>query len=107
MKHEFEFVTVSTSIDSDTKAEELAKRLVEERLAACVHIVPIRSTYRWKGKLESASEYLLNAKTKAALVEKVIAFIRELHPYEVPEIIATPIVAGYSGYLSWIQQETC
>lgn len=107
MKHEFEFVIVSTSIDSETKAEALATRLIEGRLAACVHITPIRSTYRWKGKLESVSEYLLNAKTKAALAEKVIAFIRETHPYEVPEIIATPIIAGYAGYLNWIKEEVC
>jgi periplasmic divalent cation tolerance protein len=104
--NDYDFVIVSTTIDNQDKAEQLARRLVEERLAACVHRIPIQSTYRWKGKLESASEVLLQAKTKAELTDKVIAFIRELHPYELPEIIATPIVAGYRDYLAWVEQET-
>jgi periplasmic divalent cation tolerance protein len=101
-----ELVIVSTTIDSEAKAEELAKNLVEARLAACVHRLPIQSTYRWKGKVESASEVLLNAKTTAAHVQRVIDFIRKAQPYELPEIIATPIVAGYNPYLNWIEQET-
>jgi periplasmic divalent cation tolerance protein len=104
--NDFDFIIISTTLDSEVKADELARRLVEERLAACVHRIAIHSTYRWKGKLEFSPEYLLNAKTRGALVEKAIAFIREHHPYEVPEIIATPIVAGYSGYLDWLKQET-
>jgi periplasmic divalent cation tolerance protein len=106
MEQNPEFVIVSTTVDSEAKAEELAASLVERRLAACVHLVPIRSAYRWKGNIESASEYLLNAKTRSALIQEALSYIRQVHTYEVPEIIVTPIVAGYAGYLNWLRQET-
>ena len=106
MEHQAEFVIVSTTVDSETRAKELATRLVEQRLAACVHLIPIHSTYRWKGKIESAAEYLLNAKTRTAIVKEVMDFIRKVHTYEVPEIIVTPITTGYQEYLSWVKKET-
>lgn len=101
-----EFAVVTTTTDDETKARELARRLVEEKLAACVHVMPIYSAYRWKGRLESAHEFLLNAKTRAALIEQVIAFIKQNHTYETPEIIATPIIAGHPDYLQWLRRET-
>lgn len=100
------FVIVTTTVDSETQAKTLAARIVEERLAACVQYTPIRSTYRWKGAVESAEEYLLFAKTRASLGEKLIGFIRKVHSYEVPEIIVTPVIAGCKIYLDWIEAET-
>lgn len=99
-------VVVSTTVDSAGKAKALAGRIVEERLAACVQRVPVQSVYRWKGKVESASEYLLLAKTRAELARELAAFIRKIHPYELPEIVVTPITGGLAAYLGWIRRET-
>ncbi|MEO8449726.1 MAG: divalent-cation tolerance protein CutA [Gemmatimonadota bacterium] len=99
-------VQVSTTIDSETRARELARRLVEERLAACVQIAgPLASTYRWEGRVEEATEWLLLIKTTAAAVEQLSGRIRALHSYTQPEIIATPITAGDPRYLEWIAAE--
>jgi periplasmic divalent cation tolerance protein len=106
MEPQAEFVIISTTVDSEAKAKELAASLVERKLAACVQWMPIQSTYRWKGNIESAAEYLLNAKTRAALAKEAMDYIRQVHTYEVPEIIVTPIVAGYEGYLGWVKHET-
>ena len=84
----------------------MAGRLIQERLAACVQRTPIHSTYRWKDAVESAQEYLLAAKTRASLVDEIIDFIKKAHSYEVPEIVVTPIIAGFQGYLNWGEQET-
>ncbi len=101
-----DFVVVSTTVDSESKARELAGRLVRERLAACVHRMPIRSTYRWKGEIEEAEEHVLAAKTKASLAGEIIDFIKGAHDYEVPEIIVTPVVDGLRSYLDWVGEET-
>ncbi|MBK8067669.1 MAG: divalent-cation tolerance protein CutA [Rhodanobacteraceae bacterium] len=86
-------------------AEALAAALVGERLAACVNrIGPVQSTYRWQGAIESASETLLAIKTTAARFEALQARLRELHPYEVPEIIATPVSGGLPEYLAWVRE---
>ena len=86
-------------------AKELAKRLVAARLAACVNILPgLTSVYEWKGAAESDSELLLLAKTTEAGYPALEKALREAHPYELPEIICVPIVAGLSGYLKWIDQ---
>ena len=89
------------------RAPALARALVRRRLAACVNLVPgVRSVYRWKGRVEEARETLLVAKTTAARVPALLAAIAELHPYEVPEGIALPVVAGLAPYLRWIAAET-
>lgn len=99
-------VVVSTTVDNPDRAAELAHRIVRAKLAACVQSVPIRSVYRWKGKVESADEILLLMKTRVALAGKVTAFIRTHHSYELPEITVTPIAGGLAGYLEWIRKET-
>lgn len=80
----------------------LAKIIVEERLAACVNISPVRSTFLWEGKVNEVAEDLLIIKTEELRVDDLAARIRDVHPYELPEIIVLPIVGGDEGYLDWI-----
>jgi periplasmic divalent cation tolerance protein len=96
------YVIVTTAVGGADKARDLARRIVAARLAACVQFFPIRSLYRWKGKVESARETLLLAKTRRALAPKLVEFIRRHHAYELPEIIVTPIAGGLRAYLDWI-----
>jgi periplasmic divalent cation tolerance protein len=96
-------VQILTTAGSEEEAERIAAALLDRRLAACVQVVgPIRSRYRWRGEVEEASEWQCLAKTTAASYGEIEAAIRELHSYDEPEIIATPIVAGSPGYLAWI-----
>lgn len=99
-------VIVLTSCGSVKEARSIAKSLVERRLAACVNRItaPVESIYRWKRKIESAKEYLLLIKTSRARFAAVERTIRELHSYDIPEIIALPIVVGSHDYLSWLDQ---
>ena len=98
-----EHLQVTTTIDSEAAAEAISAALVERRLAACAQVVgPISSTYRWQAEVERAREWICVAKTTAARYPEVEAAIRELHSYEEPEILATAIAAGSSGYLDWI-----
>jgi periplasmic divalent cation tolerance protein len=98
---------VFTTLPSADKAAELAKLLVEERLAACANLLPaIRSIYRWQGKLQDENEVLLLLKTRAEHLERLKLRILELHPYEVPEVLAVPVESGYQPYLEWLAGET-
>jgi periplasmic divalent cation tolerance protein len=98
-----DYVQVLTTAGSEEEAERIASLLVERQLAACVQVVgPIVSCYRWQGKVETEREWQCLAKTTAAAYEAVEAAIREVHSYDEPEIIATPILAGSAGYLAWI-----
>ncbi len=102
-----DFIQVSTAIDSEEGARKIAQALVEQRLAACVHVGgPVTSTYWWQGKMEVAQEWTCTAKTRRELYARVEQAIREVHPYEEPEIVALPIVAGSQSYLGWIANET-
>lgn len=102
-----DFIVVFCTTGSREEAERLAGALVGERLAACVTIVgPVLSVYRWKGKVERGEEYLLVIKTKRSLYSRLESRLRELHSYEVPEIVALPIVEGLKDYLSWLSEET-
>jgi periplasmic divalent cation tolerance protein len=98
---------VFTTLPTADKAEELAKTLVEERLAACANLLPaIRSIYRWQGKLQDENEVLVLLKTRAEHLERLKLRILELHPYEVPEVLAVPVESGYQPYLDWLAGET-
>jgi Uncharacterized protein involved in tolerance to divalent cations len=103
---ENQLVVLSTLPDQES-AEHMATILVEERLAACVNLVPgLTSIYRWQGTLRREPEYLLLIKTTAARFTQVRERIRALHPYEVPEIIALPIRDGDPAYLNWLTENT-
>src|SRR5947209_14414968 len=94
---------VLTTAGSAEEARNIAQALVERRLAACVNIVPqIESVYRWQGKVERASEWLMIIKTQAAAFERVRDAIRELHSYDLPECVMLGIDAGSEAYLVWI-----
>lgn len=98
---------VYTTIDNEKDARKIANTLVEEQLVACVNIIPkIESIYRWKGRIEEDSELVLIAKTIDANVKKTIQRIKELHTYELPDIIALPIIGGLKEYLDYINNET-
>jgi periplasmic divalent cation tolerance protein len=100
-----EYIQVLATAGSEEEAERLSAALVERRLAACVQVLgPISSRYRWRGKVEQEREWQCLAKTEAARYPEVEAAIRELHTYEEPEIIATPILEGSAGYLDWISE---
>ena len=100
-----ESVQVLTTVEKREEAETIAHSLVEKRLAACVQVVgPIISTYRWKGEIETAEEWQCLVKTRRELYPQVERAIRRLHSYEVPEIIATPIVAASADYLEWLDE---
>ena len=104
MKQE-KFIQVITTADSRKTLEKIADVLVEEKLAACAQITEkIKSVYKWKGKTEKADEYMCLIKTKASLYNAVEKKIKELHNYDVPEIIALPIVAGSAEYFDWIDK---
>lgn len=93
---------VLVTAGSQQEAEAIATSLVESQLAACVNILPIQSVYTWQGKINQEQEWQLLIKTDLAQFSNLEAKIRELHSYEVPEIIALPILAGSQSYLNWI-----
>lgn len=94
---------VLCTVPDDTVAKQIAATLVDERLAACVNIVPgITSVYRWQGAVETAPELLLIIKTGAAVYQRLQDRIRALHPYELPEIIAVSPAGGLPDYFAWI-----
>jgi len=96
-------IIVFCTCGSAGEAEKIARSLVEGRAAACVNIVAgVRSIYRWKGAIEDAQEWLLAIKTTRELFDRLRAEICALHSYEVPEIVAVPVVDGLEAYLNWI-----
>lgn len=102
---ESDAVLVLTTLAADADAAGLARTLVEERLAACVNVLPeMRSFYRWKGSLEEEREQQLVIKTAADRVAALAARLRELHPYEVPEFLVLRVSEGSDAYLRWIRE---
>lgn len=96
-----------TTVDAQEKAELIAKTLLKEHLAGCVQVLgPIGSCYWWEGRIEQDQEWLCLIKARAADYERIETLIEEIHPYEVPEILAVPITAGNPGYLEWLRRET-
>lgn len=99
-------VQVVTTTDSEQAAATLARGIVDARLGGCVQVSTIRSFYRWDEEVQDDPEWRLEIKTTAAVLDRLIAHIREHHGYDVPEVIATPIIGGNPGYLSWLEEET-
>lgn len=98
-------VQVFCTVDSELLARDLASALVERSLAACVQVVgPVHSAFRWQGSVETATEWLLLMKTTQTMFPVLREAIVERHPYEVPEIVAVPIVEGLPAYLDWIER---
>jgi periplasmic divalent cation tolerance protein len=96
---------VLSTVASGDDGERLARALVERRVAACVSVLPgVTSFYRWKGIVQRDEERLLLIKTCADRFDELRAALVELHPYEVPEVIALPITAGHGPYLSWLEE---
>lgn len=103
-----EFVVVLITTPDKKASEGLAKVLVETQSAACVSIIPhVDSIFRWQGSISEEGESVLIVKTRAAYFdEKIVPLVEEHHPYEVPEVIALPILKGSERYLAWIEEET-
>ena len=102
-----QYIQVFTTVEKREDANRIASIVVNKRVAACAQILgPIHSTYWWKGKVEDAEEWLLMMKTRQDLFTALEEEIKAVHPYEVPEITALPIVAGSEPYLQWIEDET-
>lgn len=99
-------IVVLSTVSSAEEAEKIARGLVNERLAACVSVVPeIRSFYHWQGKIEDSAEFLLVIKSSRAQFDALCRSLQKLHSYEVPEVIAMPVVAGAELYLNWMDTE--
>lgn len=99
-------VILVTAPDEDT-AVKIGRQLVKERLVACSNIVPkLKSIYWWEGEIEEAAEVLILLKAREADVKRISTRVRELHPYSVPEVVATRIVDGLGDYVAWIHSET-
>jgi len=102
-----EYCVILVTAPSEGIAAEIAKTIVEERLAACANIVGgVRSLYRWQGKVEDEAEVLMVIKTRRTLFEQLAGRVKSLHPYSVPEVIALPIIEGLADYTNWIRETT-
>ncbi len=102
-----DFIQVVSTTETPEQAARIAKHLVAERLAACVQIEgPLTSRYHWQGRVEETREWRLTAKCRSRTFGEVAAAIRSLHPYDVPEIVATEIVYADEAYRLWLEQET-
>jgi periplasmic divalent cation tolerance protein len=99
-------VQVVTTTDSEQSAAELARGVVQARLGACVQVVPIRSFYVWEGTAQDDAEWQLQIKTSVARLAALIEHLKDNHDYDVPEIVATPIVDGNPEYLTWVDEQT-
>ncbi|NMC80261.1 MAG: divalent-cation tolerance protein CutA [Chloroflexi bacterium] len=105
---EARYVVVFITVPDDETAQQVTDALLEKRLVACVNrVAPVHSAYIWEGAIQRDEEILLICKTRAELVEEqLVPVVRSVHPYEVPEIIALPILGGHGAYLNWIDEAT-
>lgn len=100
-------IVVLVTTSSEAEAQEIGEKLVESKLAACANIVAsVQSIFRWQGEIADENETLMIIKSTKARLQAIIEKVKELHSYDVPEIIALPIVAGSEAYLNWIHEET-
>jgi len=107
MRSMSEAIVVLVTCGSEEEAVKIANSLVEERLAACVNIIsPVRSIYRWEGKIWDEKEWMLIIKTQKKRFEELEKKVKSLHSYSVPEIIALPVVEGFASYLKWLEETT-
>lgn len=99
-------IVVLTTCESAEQAQRVARHLIEQRLAACVNILPgARSVYRWKDKIEDTAEFVLIVKSRRDVFARLREAIGHLHSYEIPEVIALPVVDGSDAYLQWLDRE--
>jgi|SRR6185369_17436262 len=99
-----EKIVIISTCASEIEAEKLARMLVDERLAACVSVIPqVRSYYRWEGTIESANECLLLIKSSRELFDALKARVEAAHSYEIPELLALPVIEGSEKYMSWLE----
>jgi periplasmic divalent cation tolerance protein len=102
-----EIVIAQTTIDDEERAQALARGAVERRLAACAHIdAPFSAVYRWKGAIETATEWRVSYKTTAERLPALQTWVAEEHSYEVPEWITLPVAGGSKAYLAWVVEES-
>jgi periplasmic divalent cation tolerance protein len=102
-----DFVQIITTTGNRHDAEQIASELVTRKLAGCVQVSgPILSTFRWQGNVETLEEWVCTIKTAQSLLPAIEQLMKDIHPYEVPELIATPITAGSEKYLNWLRDET-
>ncbi|MBI2851219.1 MAG: divalent-cation tolerance protein CutA [Chloroflexi bacterium] len=101
-----EYCSVYVTTATEDEAHKIGRALVEERLAACANILPIKSIYRWQGKIEETGEAAMFLKTRSELVDEVINRVKQLHSYEVPCIVSFPIEKANPDYLKWIEEST-
>lgn len=97
-------VLVTTTLADEAAALGLARALVESRLAACVHVAPVTSVYRWQGDLEQAREWSCQIKTTRGRLGELLERVKSLHPYQVPEILTVDIAGGDPAYLRWLDE---
>jgi periplasmic divalent cation tolerance protein len=100
------FIVVLATAGSEKEAETIADKLIQERKAACVNIIPsLKSVYWWKGKKESSKQFLMIIKSRREILDEVVESVKSIHSDKIPEIIALPIKGGNSDYLKWIASE--
>jgi periplasmic divalent cation tolerance protein len=99
-------IVVFSTCGSEEQAGRIARALLDQRLAACVNVLPgVRSIYRWKGQIEDAAEWMLIIKSRRELLDKLRIAVGKIHTYEVPELLAVPVVDGSEEYLAWLDHE--
>ena len=106
-KFDNQFLQITITVPSRELASAIANALVEQHLAACVQINgPVMSIYHWQGKIETTEEWVCKIKSIGKNLKRIIATVKQSHPYQIPEIIAMPIIAGNETYLNWVAEQT-
>ena len=101
-----EYCSIYVTVGSEEEAASIGKKLIEERLAACVNILPVKSVYRWEDSIEEDSEVVMFIKTRSSRAEEVSERVKSLHSYDIPCIVVLPIQQGNPDYLQWIEEST-